>query len=122
VAVVSMKFAGSAVLVVLSVGLAAAFIVLWPKPVSVVLAGMSLLCGFGALLAFCRVAGRKYSLQAQRIIFLASGCFGLAFVGLAWKYREGSPAFSLASIIVASMLCLGALASYLIVRSASQST
>jgi hypothetical protein len=105
------------VLVLISVGLAAAFVVLWPRPASVVLAGISLLCGFGALLVFSGAAGRQYARQARRVIFLASGCFGLAFVGLAWKYRERAPAFSFASLITNAMLCFGALATFLITRS-----
>lgn len=115
--IVSRKFVGSSVLVLLSVGFALAFLVLWPRPVSVMLAGISLLCGFGALLVFCSAAGWEYALQARRAIFLASGCFGLAFVGLAWKYRERTPAFSSASLLVTAMLCFGALATFLITRS-----
>ena len=115
--IVSRKLFGSSVLILLSVGLAAAFLVLWPKPVSVVLAGISLLCGFAALLVFCRAAGRGYALLVRRAIFLASGSFGLALVGLAWKYRQSAPTFSSASLFTAAMLSLGAVATFLITRS-----
>lgn len=115
--IVSRRFVGSSVLVLLSVGSAAAFLVFWPKPASVMLAGMSLLCGFGALLVFCGAAGREYAVQAQRAIFLAAGFFGLAFMGLAWKYRESAPALSEASVVATAMLCFGALATSLIMRS-----
>jgi hypothetical protein len=117
VPIVSRKFVGSSVLVLVSLGLALASLVLWPSPVSLMLSGLFLLCGFGALLVFCRAAGREYARQAQRAIFLVSGCFGLAFIGLAWKYRESAPALSSASLIATAMLSLRALATVLIVRS-----
>ncbi len=79
--IVSRKLVGFSVLIILSVGLAAAFLVLWPRPMSMMLAGVSQLCCFGALLVLCTAAGREYALQAQRAIFLTSGCFGLAFMG-----------------------------------------
>ena len=111
------KLVGSSVLILLSVGLAVSFLVLWPGPMSVILAGTSVLCVFGALLALCQAAKWEYALQAQRAIFLAAGCFGLAFAGLAWKYRDSAPAFSSASLIAIAMLCFGAFATFLIVRS-----
>ena len=114
---VSRKLVPSCALILLSVGLAAAFSVLWPKPVSVILAGTSLLCVFGALLALSVVAKPEYAPQAQKAIFLTSGCFGLAFAGLAWKYRASAPAFSSASLIALAMLCFGALATFFFIRS-----
>ena len=115
--IVSKKLIGPSVLILLSIGLAAAFLMLWPRPLSIILAGTSLLCVFGALLALCRAAGREYALQARKAIFLTSGCFGFAFAGLAWKYRDSAPAFSSASLIAMAMLCFGALATFLIIRS-----
>ena len=113
----SRKLLGSSILILLSVGLTAAFLVFWPRPASVILAGTSLLSVFGAVLVLCREAKRDYALQAQKAIFLTSGCFGLAFAGLAWKYRDSAPVFSSASLIVVAMLCVGALATFLIIRS-----
>jgi|SRR5712664_4807091 len=114
--IVSSKLVCSSVLILLSVGLAASFLVLWPGPVSVILAGTSLLCVFGALLVLCRATKWEYALQAQRAIFLTAGCFGLAFAGLAWKYRDSAPAFSSASLIAMAMMCFGAFATFLIMR------
>jgi hypothetical protein len=108
---------GASALLALSLGFAAAFLIQWPKPVSMVFAGTALLSGFGALLVFCKPAGREYALQARKAVFLASGCFGLAFIGLAWKYRETAPAFSLASLIAVALICLGAVTSFFITRS-----
>jgi hypothetical protein len=108
------------VFVLLSIVLAAFFVVMWPKPMSIIVAGMSLLCGFGALLVFCRKAGGIYALQARMAIFLTSVCFGLAFVGLAWKYQKTEPALSSASLIAVALLCLGALATFFITRGASR--
>lgn len=115
--IVFRKLVGSSALLILSVGLAAAFLVLWPRPVSVILAGTSLLCVFGALLALCGAAKPEYAPQAKKAIFLTSGCFGLAFAGLAWKYRASTPAFSSASLIALAMLCFGALATFFFIRS-----
>ncbi len=114
---VSWKLVGSSVLILLSGGLATGFLVLWPRPVSVILAGTSLLCVFGALLALCGAAKPEYALQARKAIFLTSGCFGLAFAGLAWKYRASAPAFSSASLIAVAILCFGALATFFFIRS-----
>lgn len=114
---IARKLVPSSVLIFLSVGLAAAFSVLWPRPVSVILAGTSLLCAFGALLALCALAKPEYAPQAQKAIFLTSGCFGLGFAGLAWKYRASAPAFSSASLIALAMLCFGALATFFFIRS-----
>jgi len=118
--IVSRKLVGSSVLILLSVGLAAAFLMLWPRSVSLILAGTSLLCDFGALLFLCRAARWEYALQVQRVILLASGCFGLAFAGLAWKYHHSARAFSSASLIALAMLCFGALAAFLILRSSEE--
>ena len=115
--IVSRKLGGSSALILLSGGLAALFLVLWPRPVSVILAGTSLLCVFGALLVLCGAARPEYALRAQRAIFLTSGCFGLGFAGLAWKYRASAPAFSSASLIALAMLCFGALATFFLIRS-----
>jgi hypothetical protein len=115
--IVSRKLVGSSVLILLSVGLAAAFLVLWPEPVSIILAGISLLCVFGSLLVLCKAARWEYALQAQRAIFLTAGCFGLAFAGLAWKYRDSAPAFSSASLNATAMVGFGAFATFLIIRS-----
>jgi len=114
---VSRKLVPCSVLILLSVGLAAAFSVLWPRALSVVLAGTSLLCAFAALLALCVVAKPEYAPQAQKAIFLTSGCFGLAFAGLALKYRASAPAFSSAALIALAMLCFGALATFFFIRS-----
>jgi len=122
VPIVSMKLVGAAGFVLLSVGLAAAFLVQWPKPVSMTFAGASLLSGFGALLALCRIDRREYALRVRKAIFLTSGCFGLGFVGLAWKYSESAPAFSSASLVATALLCLGALTTFLITRSVGEKT
>jgi len=114
---VSGKLVGSSALILLSGGLAAPFLAVWPRPVSLILAGTSLLCVFGALLVLCGTTRPEYALQAQRAIFLTSGCFGLAFAGLAWKYRASAPAFSSASLIALAMLCFGALATFFSIRS-----
>jgi hypothetical protein len=111
------KLVGSSALILLSGGLAAPFLALWPRPVSLILAGTFLLCVFGALLVLCGAATPEYALQAQRAIFLTSGCFGLAFAGLAWKYRVSAPAFSSASLTALAMLCFGALATFFFTRS-----
>ena len=90
---------------------------LWPRPVSVILAGASLLCVFGALLALCGAARPEYALQAQRAIFLTLGCFGLGFASLAWKCRARAPAFSSAALIALAIQCFGALATFFYIRS-----
>jgi len=105
------------VLVLLSIGLAVAFIALWPRPASLMFATIALLCDFSALLVVSNSAGRTHTLMARKAIFLVSGCFGLALIGLAWKYRAIAPAFSLASLIAVALLCLGSLGTYFIVRS-----
>ena len=113
----SRRFLGASLLILLSVGFAAAFIVRWPKPVSMVFAGISLLGAFGALLAFCKTGAHEYAHQARKAILLTSGCFGLAFIALALKYRAGAPALSLASLVAAVLLALGAFAAVLLTRS-----
>ncbi len=115
--IVSRKLAILSALVLISIGLAVAFLALWPRPASLILAGIALLCDFGALLVPGKAAGREYALKARKAIFLAAGCFGVALVGLAWKYRKTAPAFSSASLIAAVLLCFGALGTFFIVRS-----
>jgi hypothetical protein len=110
------KLVGSSVLIFLAVGLAAAFVGSWPRPVSLILAGTSLLCVFAALLALCGAAKPEYAPQAQKVIFLTSGCFGLAFAGLAWKYRASARAFSAASLVALAILCFGAIATFFFIR------
>jgi len=112
----SAKLKGVSVLLVLSLGFTVAFLIQWPKPVSMVLAGAALVSGFGTLLVFCKPGGREYALLARNAIFFTSGCFGLAFVGLAWKYRETAPAFSLTSLIAVGLICLGAVISFFVSR------
>jgi len=111
------KLLGASALLALSLGFAVAFVIQWPKPVSMVFSGASLLFGFGTLLVFAKTGGREYALQARKAIFFASGCFGLAFIGLAWKYRVTAPTFSSASLIAVALLCLGSLTSFFITRS-----
>ena len=108
----SRKLVGSSVLLLLSGGSVAAFLVLWPRPVSLILAGISLLCVFSAVLVFLGAATREYALQVQRAIFLTFGSFGLAFAGLAWKYHARAPAFSWAALIALAIVCFGALATW----------
>ncbi len=115
--IVSRKLAILSALVVISIGLAVAFIALWPRPASLIFAGIALLCDFGALLVPSKAAGREYALKARKAIFLAAGCFGVAFLGLAWKYRATAPALCMASLIAAALLCFGALGAFFIVRS-----
>ena len=111
------KSSSASFLVILSMGFAAAFIMQWPKPTAMVLAGISLLAGFGALLAFCKRGEHKYALQARKAIFITSGCFGLAFIALAWKQRQAAPAFSSASLVAAALLGLGAFAAFILTKS-----
>ena len=113
----SRKFVGPSVLVIFSVGLAVACLMLWPKPMSIILAGIAMLCDIGALLIFCNDAERALVNQARRAVFLASGSFGLAFLGLAWKYHKTASAFSSASLLAAGLLGLGAIATAVITRS-----
>lgn len=115
--VVSGKLVASSALLLLSAGLTGAFLASWPKPMSLILARTSLLCVFGALLALCGAARPEYALQAERAIFLTSGCFGLGFAGLAWKYRARSPAFSWAALIALAIVCFGAVATFFYIRS-----
>jgi hypothetical protein len=82
-----------------------------------IFAGTALLCAFAALLALSVVAKPEHAPQVQKAIFLTSGCFGLAFAGLAWKYRASAPAFSSASLTALAMLCFGALATFFFIRS-----
>lgn len=114
---VSQTLAILSALVLISIGLAVAFLALWPRPASLILAGIALLCDFGALLVPSRAAGREYALKAQKAIFLVAGCCGVVFLGLTWKYRTAAPAFSLASLIAAALLGFGALATFFILRS-----
>lgn len=111
------KLRGASVLLALSLGFAVAFLIQWPKPISMVFAGAALISGFGTLLVFCKSGGREYAIQARNAIFFASGCFGLAFLGLAWKYRETAPAFSLTSLVAVGLICFGAVVSFVILRS-----
>lgn len=111
------KLRGASVLLAFSLGFAVTFIIQWPKPVSMVFAGTALISGFGTLLVFRKSGGREYALLARNAIFFASGCFGLAFVGLAWKYRETAPAFSLTSLIAVGLIFFGAVISFVILRS-----
>jgi hypothetical protein len=113
---VSGKLVASSVLIFLSVGLAVAFLLSWLKPVSLVFAGTSLLCVFASLLVFVGAAKSEYAPQAQKVILLTSGCFGLAFSGLAWKYRASSPAFSSAALIALAILCFGTMATFFFIR------
>jgi hypothetical protein len=117
---VSGKLVASFLLIFLSVGLAAVFLVSWPKPVSLILAATSLLCVFAALLALVKAAKPEYAPQAQKAIFLTSGCFWPAFAGLAWKYRATSPAFSSASLIALAILSIGAIAIFFFIRQAKR--
>jgi hypothetical protein len=114
------RLVGFTLLILPSIGFSAAFVVLWPKPVSPILAGMAMLAMFGAMLFLCTGARPEIALQMQKAIFLGAGIFGAAYVALALKYRNSASAFSLASAITAAMLGVGALGSLIIIRSSQR--
>lgn len=112
------RFLGPSILVALSVGLAVAFILLWPKPISVVLAGVAELCATATMLLLyigARARGSRIVL-VKKAIFLPLGFFGLVFLALAWRYSKSSPAFSSASLISAGLIGLGAVAALFFTR------
>ncbi len=111
-AVVSRKLVSACAFLLLSGGMAVAFLMLWPRPVSVILAGTSLLCVFSAVLVFLGGATREYALLVRKAIFLTFVPFGLGFAGLACKYRARAPSLSCASVIALAIVCFGALATW----------
>lgn len=114
------RLIGFTLLMIPAGGCAAAFVVLWPKPVSPILAGIAMLGTFGAMLLFCSGAPPDIALQMQKAIFLGAVVFGVGYLALAFKYRHAAHAFSRSCSITAVMLGLGALGSYFVVRSSRQ--
>ena len=118
---------GVCVLLVLSGVLAAAFLALWPKPLSAVLAGAAGLCLTATLLVlyvWARQArqARGQLAQFRNAIILQPGLFALAFLGIAWKYYRVSPAFSSASLVSAGLFGLGAVTAFFITQWVTPST
>lgn len=66
------RLVGFTLLILPSIGCSAAFVVLWPKPLSPILAGIAMLCSFGAMLFFCIGAPPEIALQMQKAIFLGA--------------------------------------------------
>lgn len=112
----SRNLVGILVLGFFSVGFAWAFPALWPKPVSVILGGISWVCLFGVLVLLTVAGNKAYALRLQRFLLVAFGCAEVPILGLAWKYRETAPALSSASLISAVVLCFGATAALFIMR------
>lgn len=107
------------VLGIIAAALAFCSVALWPTPVAIILAGLSLLATFGALLVLCKATNWAFAEQVRRVIILVSGGYTLGFCALAWKYRATAPALSLASVIDVLVLLLATLAILMLTRSAS---
>ena len=112
----SRRLVGILVLGLFCVGFAWAFLPLWPRPVSIILGGISWVCLFGVLVLLTVAGNKAYKLQLQRFLLVAFGCAEIPILGLAWKYRETAPALSSASLITAVLLCLGATTALFIMR------
>ena len=112
---------GLFVLLVLSAVSALAFLILWPKPISPILAGAAGLCLTASMLVLYIWAmqtrqAREQLAQFRKGIILQPVLFALAFLGIAWKYYRISPAFSSASLISAGLFSLGAAATFFFTR------
>lgn len=108
---------GFSLALVLAGGLAITFLRLWPRPVSLVIAGASMLFLTAAMILLGVGAGGEHVLRMQKTIFLASGFYGLMFILLALKNHQTSPVFSEAALIDLAMVCSGAAAAFFIPRS-----
>ena len=116
VSVGSPKLVGILALGLLSIGFAWAFLALRPRPVSIIFGGISWICLFGVFVLLTRAGNKAYAIQLQRFVLVAFGCVEIPIVGLVWKYRQTSPAFSSASLISAVLLCFGAATALFIMR------
>lgn len=109
---------GPGMLLVLSGLLAAMFVALWPKPISVVLAGVAGLCLTAAMLVVYIEVPEAHGqlVQFRKALFCQPGFFAVVFLGIAWKYYRISPAFSSASLISAGLFTLGAVLAFILTR------
>ena len=100
----------------LSIGFSIAFWVLRPKPISIVVGGISLLFLFAAMMVLCRGIGGEQMREARRVIFALAAALFCMFGALAWKYRQTDPALSSASLVTLAMPCLVALSALFFMR------
>lgn len=110
---------GFFVLLVLSGALAVAFVVLWPKPISAVLAGAAG-CALTATMLVLYIGARGAHVQLvqlRKAIFVQPRLLAFLFLGIAWKNYKTSPSFSSASLISAGLFGLGAIVAFVLTRS-----
>lgn len=101
---------------VVCLGLPAGFLMLRRRPVSLYLEAASWLCLFAILVLMTAFKDRVYALQLQRLMLVAFACIELAMLGLFWKLRASSPAFSSAAFTAAIVLCIGATVALVVMR------
>lgn len=109
-------FRSIVILAIVSWFFAIAFLVRWPKPSSLYLGVVSWLCWFALFVPINSAKDRAFALQIQRFTIAAFACIEIAVLALYWKFRQASPAFSLAALVVALVLCVGASIAFVVMR------
>ena len=110
------KFLGLLMLGATSIGFSAGFLMRWQRPVSLYLGAASWLCLFAILVLLTTFKDRAFALQLRKFMLVAFACIDIAMLGLFWKFRASSPAFSSAALGAAVMLCIGATVALLVMR------
>jgi hypothetical protein len=59
---------------------------------------------------------RAFAFQIQRFVIAAFACIEIAMLALYWKFRQVSPAFSLAAFVATLVLCIGAIIAFVAMR------
>jgi hypothetical protein len=110
------KFLSLLMLGVASLGFSAGFLMRWQRPGSLYLGAASWLGLFAILVLLTTFKDRAYALRLQRFMLVAFTCIEIAMLGLFWKFRASSPAFSSAALAAAVMLCIGATVALFVMR------
>lgn len=99
-----------------SLGFSAGFLMRGQRPESLYLGAASWLGLFAILVLLTTFKDRAHALRLQRFMLVAFTCVEIAMLGLFWKFRASSPAFSSAALAAAIMLCIGATVALFVMR------
>jgi hypothetical protein len=100
----------------LSLGFSVASWLNWPKPISVIFGGTSMLFGFAPMIFLGRALDRAQMRESRIVILVLASAMFCMFGGLAWKLRKTDPALSSAWMTTLAVPCLVALGAFFFLR------
>jgi hypothetical protein len=94
----------------------------WPKPISVIFGGTSMLFAFAPMIFLGRNLDRAQMRESRIVILVLAAAMFCMFGGLAWKLRNTDPALSSAWLVTLAVPCVVALLASVFLRSSTDPT